>query len=34
MFRHRQRMVKILGIILAVALVLSLTLPFLGSIGP
>jgi hypothetical protein len=29
MFRHRERMVKVLGIFLAVALVLSLVLPFL-----
>lgn len=29
MFRHRERLVKALGIFLAVALVLSLILPFL-----
>jgi hypothetical protein len=31
MFRNRDRMVKILGIFLAVALILTLTLPFLLS---
>jgi hypothetical protein len=31
MFRNRDRMVKILGVILAVALLLSFTLPFMIS---
>lgn len=30
MFRNRDRMVKILGIILAAALAITLVLPFLG----
>jgi hypothetical protein len=34
MFRNRERMVKILGVLLAAALALSLVLPFLGSTGP
>lgn len=34
MFRHRERMVKILGVLLAAALVLSLVIPILGSTGP
>jgi hypothetical protein len=29
MFRHRERITKILGIVLAVSLLLSLVLPFL-----
>lgn len=29
MFRNRERWVKIMGVVLAVALLLSLTLPFL-----
>ena len=33
MFRNRQRMVKILGVLLAAALVLGLILPFLVG-GP
>jgi hypothetical protein len=31
MFRHRERMVKILVIVIAAAVLLSLTLPFLVS---
>ena len=31
MFRHRERMVKILGVFIAVAMILSLVLPFLLS---
>ena len=31
MFRHRERMVKVLGVILAVMLLLSFTLPLLLS---
>lgn len=30
MFRNRERMVKILGVLLAVALALTLVLPFVG----
>jgi cytochrome c-type biogenesis protein CcmE len=33
MFRNRERMVKILGVLLAAALAISLVLPFLGSSG-
>jgi len=29
MFRHRERMTKILGIVLAISLLLALVLPFL-----
>ncbi len=31
MFRHRERMIKIIGVILAVMLLLSFTLPLLLS---
>lgn len=31
MFRHRERMIKILGVILAVMMLLSFTLPLLLS---
>lgn len=33
MFRNRERVVKVLGVLLAAALAISLVLPFLGSSG-